>query len=145
MGPSGEYASVNTTIAIAASTTSASTLSLAISLVFGVGQCVVGAALLVRALRAHNWQRPAIFVSGILGAWAICSGIAELLVSGLAAFSLTSGSTAPSALAGVRHLADTALLVASALLALPLLVYPFWRRLRARRPLVERMRPIRED
>lgn len=105
----------------------------------------MGAALLVRALRAHNWRRPSLFVSGILGAWAICSGIAELIVSGLTAFSLASGSSAPSALAGVRHAADTALLVASGVLVLPLLLYPVWRRLQAHRPVAERSHPLRED
>lgn len=124
---------------------SPATLSLTISLVFGVGQCVVGAALLIRAVRAHNWRRPSLFVSGILGAWAICSGIAELIVSGLTAFSLASGSTAPSALSAVRHAADMALLVASGVLVLPLLLYPLWRRLQTRRSVAECIRPMRED
>lgn len=143
--PSGEDAFVMTPSPFATASTSPATLPLTISLIFGVGQCVVGAGLLVRALRAHNWQRPALFVSGVLGAWAICSGMAELVVSGFTAFSLSSRVAGPSALSGVRHAADTALLVASGVLVLPLLVYPFWRRLRARRPVAERVRPVRED
>jgi hypothetical protein len=114
---------VSTLIAFASSTSGASLL---ISLVFGVGQCVVGVALVLRAARRGRWRRFGIFVSGMLGAWAICSGLAELVVSGYALSMASGGSVAQHALEDVRRTADTSLLIASGALVLLLCVYPLW-------------------
>jgi hypothetical protein len=114
---------VNTLIA---SASISSGTSLLISLVFGVGQCVVGVALGLRAARRGRWRRFPIFAAGMLGAWAICSGLAELVVSGYA-LSLASGVPgAQHALGDVRRAADTSLLIASGMLVLLLCFYPLW-------------------
>ena len=55
------------------------------SLVFGVGQLVVGAFLLVHGIQAERWRRLGTFITMLVGAWFITSGSAELLVSGMEA------------------------------------------------------------
>ena len=116
-------ACVNTLVTLASTVSGPSLL---ISLVFGVGQCVVGAALVARAARHGRWRHIGIFATGILGAWAICSGLAELVVSGYALSVASGGSAAQHALDALRHTADTSLLIASVALVVPLCLYPLW-------------------
>jgi hypothetical protein len=104
--------------------------ALAISLLFGVGQLVVGALLVGRGLRGGRWRRLSVYVATILGVWLACSGIVELYVSGLALASLSWGVPSPRDLAQWRQRADDVLLGATGALALLLLLYPAWRRLR---------------
>ena len=53
------------------------------SLIFGAGQLAVGAFLLVHGIRAERWRRLGTFLTMLVGAWFIASGVAELLVSGM--------------------------------------------------------------
>ena len=67
------------------------------SLVFGVGQLVVGAFLLVHGIQAERWRRLGTFITMLVGAWFITSGSAELLVSGMElAQRLGHGPSAPA-------------------------------------------------
>jgi hypothetical protein len=102
---------------------------LAISLVFGAGQVVVGSALAWRGLASHRWRRLPLFTLALLGIWVVCSGIAELIVSGLETAARAWGRPTPSAIAAVRDVADASLLVvALALLAVVALYLAFlWR------------------
>jgi hypothetical protein len=118
----------------------ASLASLIVSLLFGVGQCAVGTVLVARGLRAGRWRRLALYAAAILGAWFVCSGVSELIVSGLALVSAWWGVPSPTALAHARSVADGALLVASGALALALLLYPLWLRLRPAPPRVDHLR-----
>lgn len=123
---------------IGLATRASSIAPLIVSLLFGVGQCVVGAGWVARGLRAGRWRRLGLYAAAILGAWFVCSGVAELIVSGLALASAWWGVPTLAALARVRSAADGALLVASVALALALLLYPLWPRLRPAQPRVDR-------
>jgi hypothetical protein len=118
---------------IIAHSTSTALTPLLISLAFGAGQCVVGVALVLRAATGGRWRRPGVYVASVLGAWAICSGLAELVVSGLALCAKVSDMPPAATLAGVRRTADTALLIATGVLVLPLLLYPIGLRWRSSR------------
>jgi hypothetical protein len=69
----------------------------------------------------------------------VCSGVAELFVSGLALVSARWGVPAPRALARSRSVADSVLLVASGALALALLLYPLLVRLWPAQPRVDHL------
>jgi hypothetical protein len=115
-------------------TTPSSVVLLAVSLLFGVGQCIVGAALVLRGVRGGRLRRLGLYAAGVLGAWLVCSGVAELIVSGLTLVVGRWGELTPGALSQVRHAIDVALVVASGVLAATLLLYPLMRRLRFTRP-----------
>lgn len=106
--------------------------ALAISLLFGVGQLAVGALLVGRGLRDGRWRRLRGYVVMLLGVWLACSGLVELYVSALALASLGWGLPTPRDLDRWRQRADAILLGATGLLALLLLLYPAWWRLRSR-------------
>ncbi|HEX9412485.1 MAG TPA: hypothetical protein VF916_03200 [Ktedonobacterales bacterium] len=117
---------------IALRTMSTPLLSLYISLAFGVGQCVIGAALVIRGRAGGRWRRLATFVGAILGAWLVCSGAAELAVSGAEVITRLQSHPDVAASTRVRGMADAALLVASGILAAALALYPLWLRLGSR-------------
>jgi hypothetical protein len=94
----------------------------------------------MRGMRAGRWWRLGWFAATILGAWLMCSGVAELVVSGLAVASSWRGAPTPAALAHARSTVDSALLVASGALALALVLYPLWLRLRPAPPHADRLR-----
>ncbi len=125
---------------IGLATRAGSIAPLIISLLFGVGQCAVGAILVARGLRAGRWRRLGLYAAAILGAWFVCSGVAELIVSGLALASAWWSVPTLAALARARSVADGALLVASGALALALPLYPLWLRLRPAQPRADRQR-----
>ncbi len=66
-----------------------SAINLALSLLFGVGQIVVGAALVLHGRR--QWRRAGVLLVMLVGAWFICSGIIELFVSGMESLQRLSG------------------------------------------------------
>lgn len=134
-----EDAEVNT---LAADALMSSTLTLLISLLFGVGQCAVGAILVRRSVRSGGRNGPSLYLAGLLGAWAICSGLAELLVSGFALVVQARGASLSPTLAEVRHLADTALVLITVLLLGLVLAYSLARRMRWGKT---RSQPIREE
>lgn len=111
----------------AASLRVGSSLNLAISLLFGVGQIAVGVALALRGLRHGSWRRAMLFTVALLGLWLACSGIAELIVSGFEVMSRAWGA-APAAIVAVRRAADGGLLVVSLALVAAFPLYLVWRR-----------------
>lgn len=111
--------------AIAPSLTAAPA-DLAISLVFGAGQVAVGGALAWRGLGHGRWRRAASFTMALIGLWVMCSGVAELIVSGLEAAAQGWHTPAAQTVAAVRHTADGGLLAAAVLLAVALGVYLVW-------------------
>jgi hypothetical protein len=134
-----EDAEVNT---LAADAFMSSAPSLLISLLFGVGQCAVGAILVRRSLRSGIRGGPSIVFAGLLGVWAICSGLAELLVSGFALVVQTRGASLSPTLAEVRRLADTALVLITVVLLGLVAAYSL---ARATRWGKTRSQPIREE
>lgn len=65
----------------------------------------------------------------LIALWFVCSGLAELLVSGMEASRLLWGTPDASTFALWRGRADAALLWATILLALALVAYPLLQRL----------------
>lgn len=90
---------------------SISPVNLALSLLFGAGQIVVG-GLLVRHGRTR-WRRGGVFVMMLAGAWFVCSGIIELFVSGMEALQRISGVPDHATFSLWRGRADTVLAVAT--------------------------------
>lgn len=69
------------------------------------------------------------FVLLLIALWFVCSGLAELLVSGMEASHRLWGTPSVATFALWRGRADAALLWATTLLVLALLVYPLLQRL----------------
>lgn len=65
----------------------------------------------------------------LVALWFICSGLAELLVSGMEASRRLNGTPGAATFALWRSRADAALLWATIILVLALLVYPLLQRL----------------
>jgi hypothetical protein len=103
-------------------------LPLVISLVFGAAQAIFGVVVLAHGLRAGRWRRTGTFLLLVLGAWALCSGLAELVVSGMVATARMAGAPEVVRISAVRQAADTALVVATLALLALLLGYSIWRR-----------------
>jgi hypothetical protein len=101
----------------------ASPLSLALSLVFGLGQLAAGIGVTRWTLVARRWRRASYFVLLLIALWFVCSGLAELFVSGTEALHQSAGWPTAAASALWRRRADTALLAATIILTLSLLVY----------------------
>ncbi|HLV99902.1 MAG TPA: hypothetical protein VKT82_14625 [Ktedonobacterales bacterium] len=93
-------------------------LNLVLSLVFGVGQVVVGAAMIIFTLRRARWRRLSFFGLALIGAWLAASGITELVVSGTELLARLSSTISATSAQQIRARADTAFLdVSLALLA----------------------------
>jgi hypothetical protein len=101
----------------------ASPLSLALSLVFGLGQFAAGIGVTRWTLVALRWRRANYFVLLLIALWFACSGLAELFVSGMEALHQSAGWPTAAAFALWRGRADTALFTATLILSLSLLVY----------------------
>lgn len=121
---------VATYIARGASPTSSS-VSLALSLLFGVAQVGIGGAFVWYLLRRGRWRPVRGYVLLLIAAWFVCSGAAELVVSGMETAHRLWGAPSLATFALWRGRADLALLVASGLLVLCLIAYPLLRRLPA--------------
>lgn len=67
----------------------------------------------------------------LIAAWFVCSGIAELIVSGMETWRKLSGAPSAASFALWRGRVDLALVAASALLLLCVIAYPLLRRLPA--------------
>jgi len=99
------------------------TINLFLSLVFGVGQIVVGGALVAYGVTGGRWRRWRVALAAFVGAWFFASGVTELLVSGMEVAQRLTGAPNPSAFAALRGRADTALYTVTAALALLGLAY----------------------
>ena len=67
----------------------------------------------------------------LIAAWFVCSGLAELIVSGMETWRQLWGTPSAVSFALWRGRVDLALVAASALLLLGLIIYPLLRRLPA--------------
>lgn len=108
-------------------------INLVLSLVFGLGQVVVGAWLAWYPLTpAHrgNWRIAILLFAGL---WLILSGTIELFVSGMETSQRLAGSPSMASFSLLCGRADGALFAATALLAVGALVYPLALRWRDRR------------
>lgn len=93
-----------------------SPVNLALSLLFGVGQIVVGALFIAHGW--NRWRRAGVFLLALVGAWFICSGVIELFVSGMETLQRLSGVPDHAIFSLWRERADTALAIATGVIAL---------------------------
>jgi ABC-type enterobactin transport system permease subunit len=100
-----------------------STISLALSLLFGVGQVLVGGGFAWYGATRQRWRRPRVFVVALVGAWFFCSGLVELFVSGMESLQHLSGSPDAATFATWRSRADMVLLIWTIGLAIAGLAY----------------------
>ncbi len=108
--------------------------NLILSLIFGVGQIVVGAGMAVYTARKGRWRKLRFFGLAVLGAWIACSGITELIVSGAELLAQQSSALSVAQAAQMRAAADQAFLIASIILLLVLAAFPLLARLGTRKP-----------
>ncbi|HEU5367155.1 MAG TPA: hypothetical protein VFU69_01775 [Ktedonobacterales bacterium] len=90
--------------------------NLYISLVFGVGQVVVGAAMIVYTAHRQRWRQMTFFVLALLAAWLAASGLTEIVVSGTELLARLGGSLSAATAQQVRARADAAFFDASVIL-----------------------------
>jgi hypothetical protein len=101
----------------------ASPVSLALSLVFGLAQLVVGIGVARWATLDRRWRKANLFVLLLLALWFACSGIAELFVSGMETLRLIVRWPPAAAFALWRGRTDAALFAATVVLLAALPVY----------------------
>ena len=89
-------------------------INLILSLLFGVGQIVVGVILVVHG--RNRWRRAGVFLLMLVGAWFVCSGIIELFVSGMESLQRIVGVPDGATFTLWRGRADTALAVATGII-----------------------------
>jgi len=87
--------------------------NLFISLVFGIGQVVIGAAMIAYAPHRARWRQITFFGLALLGAWIVASGFTELVVSGTEMLARLGQTISTATAAQVRADADRAFLAAS--------------------------------
>ncbi len=108
-------------------------INLVLSLLFGLGQLVVGAWLAWYPLtpaRRGQWR---IAVLLFVGLWLMVSGAIELFVSGMETGQHLAGAPSMATFTLLRGRADTLLFGATAILAIGALAYPLAVRWRERR------------
>jgi len=86
-----------------------------------------GAAVVRVIVIRRGWREARAFVLLLIAAWFVCSGLAELVVSGGETARRVWGTPSVSALAAVKARADAALLTATIVLLVCLLAYPIVR------------------
>lgn len=89
---------------------------------------VAGAAVARVIVLRRGWREARPFVLLLIAAWFVCSGLAELAVSGGETIRLVWGAPSAAALAALKARADAALLAATIALLVCLLAYPLIRR-----------------
>ena len=90
--------------------------NLYLSLVFGAGQVIIGAAMALFVTRKRRWQKMTHALLAFIGIWFAFSGITELIVSGAEVLARIAHTLS---LAGASHLraqADQAFWIASLIL-----------------------------
>jgi hypothetical protein len=90
--------------------------NLVLSLLFAMGQIVVGGLLATHGSR--RWRRTGDFVLMLVGVWFVCSGVIELFVSGMETFQRLSGVPDQATFTLWRGRADGALAAATGVLLL---------------------------
>ena len=97
--------------------------NLILSLVFGVGQIVVGAGLAWYGLAPTRWRRWRAIIAGAAGVWFFVSGVCELIVSGMELSQRLGGGPSAAVFTQTRGLADGALFAVTGALAVGLVAY----------------------
>ncbi|HLY30732.1 MAG TPA: hypothetical protein VKQ36_06865 [Ktedonobacterales bacterium] len=92
-------------------------INLILSLVFGIGQLVIGMGLAVYAVTGGRWRLWRIFLAGLAGAWFAVSGATELFVSGMETSQRLTGMPDRAFFTLWRGRADTLLFGVTAALA----------------------------
>ena len=104
--------------------------NLYLSLAFGVGQVIIGAAMALFVTRKRRWQKMTHALLAFIGIWFAFSGITELIVSGAEVLARTGHTLSPAEASHLRAQADQAFLIASLVLlsigAAYLLLARFW-------------------
>jgi hypothetical protein len=98
--------------------------NLLLSLLFGVGQIIVGTGMAIYTARQLRWHQFRFFAMAVLGAWIACSGITELIVSGSELLARQSSALSVAQAAQLRTAADQAFLAASIILLLVFAAFP---------------------
>jgi hypothetical protein len=106
--------------------TSAS-VSLLLSLLFGVGQVVVGGGAALRIWRAGTWRSPATYILLLIGLWFVGSGVAELAVSGMEVARNVTGHPSAAAFDLWRGRIDAGLVAVTVALLVCLAAYLAWK------------------
>lgn len=107
---------------------SPTTINLFFSLIFGVGQVVVGFACVVSAARGGRWRRLGVGLTALVGAWFVASGLGELIVSGMETTRSVWRSPSATMFAAARAQVDSALFLWTlVLLAVAALYAGVWR------------------
>lgn len=96
-----------------------------------MAQLGIGGAVARHLLRRDRWRPARGYFLLLIAAWFVCSGIAELIVSGMETWRRLWSAPSAASFALWRGRVDLALVVASALLLLCLIAYPVLRRLPA--------------
>ncbi len=99
-------------------------LNLILSLLFGLGQVVVGSWLARYALAGERRGQWRVALLAFVGLWFVLSGVIELFVSGMESSQRVTGTPTALIFALWRGRADSALFIASACLALGAVCYP---------------------
>ena len=109
-----------------------SDLSLALSLVFGVAQIVIGGGVAVELVRRGRWRSGRGYLLLLIALWFPCSGIGELIVSGMEVARRLTAIPSAATLILWRARVDASLLVVAGVLLAGLGVFPLVRRLASR-------------
>ena len=80
--------------------------NLILSLIFGVGQIVVGGGLAWYGLAPARWRQWRAVFAGMVGLWFFISGVCELIVSGMELSQRLGGGPSAAVFAQTRGLAD---------------------------------------
>jgi hypothetical protein len=99
-----------------------------LSLLFALAQIVAGVFVARRIFFRRLWRKPGPFVLLLIALWFVCSGIAELFVSGMEAVRRLHSGPDAATFNLWRGRADTLLLAATILLFAALLAFPLARR-----------------
>lgn len=92
-------------------------INLVLSLIFGLGQVVVGLAVAWRLFASKAWRRPNMLILLAVSCWFVVSGITELFVSGMETAETVGGALSEATFALWRARADDLLLAASVVIA----------------------------
>lgn len=103
------------------------------SLVFGVGQIVVGGGLAWFELAPRKWRDWRAILAGAAGIWFFVSGVCELIVSGMEVSRIAGGGPSLATYTVARGAADETLLAVTVALGVGLAVCGVGRALRSRR------------
>ncbi len=101
----------------------ATSVSLALSLIFGLVQLVAGLGVARWVTLAGRWRKANQFVLLLLALWFACSGLAELCVSGMETLRQIARWPSAAAFTLWRGRADAALLAATVVLVAALPMY----------------------